>query len=165
MKGKNSFKQNSFKPSPTPSRSKSRHGYTIGLLVLIVTFFSLGICKGRPEFFEQQYTRTRLAELFTEARWKLDSQQKYKEVRVPFSQKTGWIYVQALWAGKPVKCVLDTGATYISWPKTLGLAATPTGILAQSNGIGEHRVLGEWVSVQSLEIGRVQTSEHTHDFK
>jgi predicted aspartyl protease len=130
-----------------------------------VTFFSLGICKGRPEFFEQQYTRTRLAELFTEARWKLDSQQKYKEVRVPFSQKTGWIYVQALWAGKPVKCVLDTGATYISWPKTLGLAATPTGILAQSNGIGEHRVLGEWVSVQSLEIGRVQTSEHTHDFK
>ena len=65
---------------------------------------------------------------------------------MPFTQKKGLIYVQALWAGKQVNCVIDTGAIYISWPQTLNLKASPTEKQVQMLGIGgKHRILGEWV--------------------
>lgn len=123
----------------------------IGLFIL-----SLTISTGQklPNILLHKDRGTSLSQLFTEARWKLDSQQKYRQVRVPFTQERGLIYVQALWAGKPVECVLDTGATYISWPQTLDLAATPTEISVHILGIGENRAYdGKWFLVPSLELG------------
>lgn len=126
--------------------------YTIAGLIVLIVAISSG--QQRPDLFEQKDTGTSLSQFFPEAGWKLDSQQKYKEVRVPFTQKRGLIYVQALWAGKPVKCVLDTGATYIFWPQPLGLAATPIGRRVQTLGIGGgYRVLGEWVLAPSIQLG------------
>lgn len=126
--------------------------YTIAGLIVLIVAISSG--QQRPDLFEQKDTGTSLSQFFTEPGWKLDSQQKYKEVRVPFTQERGFIYVQALWAGKPVKCVLDTGASYISWPQPLGLAAAPIGKRVQTLGIGGgYRVLGEWVLAPSIQLG------------
>ncbi|MBD2492100.1 aspartyl protease family protein [Aulosira sp. FACHB-615] len=132
-------------------KKKLLNSYILGLI-----FLSLII--GTSNLFLNPYkaknSQINLSQLFATARWRLNSQQQYKEVRVPFTQKKGLIYVQAFWAGKPVNCILDTGATYISWPQTLNLKSKPTGKQIQMLGVGgKYRILGEWVLAPNIKLG------------
>lgn len=124
--------------------------------IIALIFFSLiiSVSNQTRDLYKTKNTQINLSQLFATARWRLDSQQQYKEVRVPFTQKKGLIYVQALWAGKQVNCVIDTGAIYISWPQTLNLKASPTGKQVQMLGIGgKHSILGEWVLAPNIKLG------------
>lgn len=135
------------------ARRPTSYQGTLGLFVLLLTVFCFNFYKRQLEFLEQKHSKTSLSPLFSKSHWKLESQQKYNEVRVPFSQRRGHIYVQAIWAGKSIKCLVDTGATYISWPQPLGLASIPTGIQTWSATSGGIRVYGEWVLAPSLQLG------------
>lgn len=94
-------------------KNKLLNPYILGLIILSLI---ISISNQFTDGYKTQKTPINLSQLFATARWRLDSQQQYKEVRVAFTQKKGLIYVQALWAGKQVNCVIDTGAIYISWP-------------------------------------------------
>ncbi|MEH2093206.1 hypothetical protein [Nostoc sp.] len=70
------------------------------IIALILLSLVISVSNQTRDLYQTKKTQINLSQLFATARWRLDSQQQYKEVRVPFTQKKGLIYVQALWAGK-----------------------------------------------------------------
>ena len=56
--------------------------YSLDLLSLVIS-----VSNQTRDLYKTKNTQINLSQLFATARWRLDSQQQYKEVRVPLTQK------------------------------------------------------------------------------
>lgn len=77
-----------------------------------------------------------------------------RAVRVPFTLRNGVIMVEATIGEKRVACVLDTGASFVTWPRALNLGGRAMGVPRTGivDATGARRE-GEWTRLPVVRLG------------
>jgi len=97
--------------------------------------------------------RQRYSAVMQYAGFKLDSHYPFQEVEIPLVIRQYQAFVQVNWAGRPVECLLDTGASSIMWPQWLHLDSQQLGFGYQQIGPVGPAVHGEWMLSPHISIG------------